>query len=239
MWRWQVVRVTVLLGLLMAAGAAPAEAAKWWGWLDKLSGPGPFRPEFPLLAVDCPFGRAGNDGLCRPKLDEQFDLKLYVTVEIAKWKAPGDPLGDFKKDVNLFATQGIVYLPLANLAADSKTSRLHVADVGVGLGVFWFSGDGVKDGSGNEGGVRARLTIPVRLKITPSELFAPELNEKSRRWRMALSGIYVRTGFDGVPSTFSDNDFFGPAGYRSESSFLGTYGLEIDALRVIRGIRGF
>jgi hypothetical protein len=56
---------------------------------------------------------------------------------------------------------------------------------------------------------------------------------------MVLSGIYVRTGFDGVPGTFSDKDFVGPAGYRSESSFLGTYGLEIDALRIIRGIRGF
>jgi hypothetical protein len=238
MRRWQVVRVTALLGLLACGAATPAEASTWWGWLDKLSGPGPFRPEFPLLAVDCPFGNEGNVHLCQPKPDKPFDVKLYITVEFAKWKAPGDPNGAFKKDVNLFATQGIVYLPLANLTKDSNTSRLHVADVGLGLGVFWFSGEGVKDGSGNEGGLRTRLTIPVRLKITPSELLAPELNSRAR-WRMALSGIYVRTGFDGVPGAFSDNDFFGPAGYRSESSFLGTYGLEIDALRIIRGIRGF
>lgn len=229
-------RVVMLLGVLIAGAARPAEASRWWGWLDKLSGPGPFRPEFPLLAVDCAIGNEGNLRFCLPKPDKPLDLKLYVTVEIAKWKAPGDPNGSFKKDVNLFATQGVVYLPLANLSKDSNTSRLHVADVGVGLGVFWFSGEGVKDSSGNEGGLRTRLTVPVRLKITPSELFAPELNKKLR-WRLALSGIYVRTGFDGVPGAFSDKDFFGPAGYRSESSFLGTYGLEIDALRIIQAIR--
>jgi hypothetical protein len=232
MRRWYVVRILALLGLLAAAGARPAEAA-WWGWLDKLSGPGPFDPRGAVSAT-CAFSGDSGGYLCFP--NDPLDARYYVALELAWWNAPENV--DFPKPVDLFTAQGALYVPLANLKRDRKPSPLNAFDVGMGLGYYRFSGAGVRKSDGRENGVRARLSSPIRLKFIPGELFAGAYKEPRSNARIFWSAFSYQFGFDGIPGSFDSRDFFAPADYRVDSSFLGTYVLQIDGLRIYDALSG-
>jgi hypothetical protein len=233
MRRFPIVRVTALLGLLLAGAAPPVEAAAWWGWLDKLSGPGPFDSRG-AASASCPIGGDSGGYLCFP--NDPLDVKYYAALELAWWNAPGE--GDFPNPVDLFTAQGVFYVPLANLRQNRKPSPLNSLDVGMGLGYYRFSGVGVKKSNGAEGGVRSRLSIPIRLKFTPAELLAGLYKEPRSNARIFWSAFSFQFGFDGLPGSFDSRDFDGPANFRVESSFLGTYVLQIDGVRIYDALSG-
>jgi hypothetical protein len=232
MIRRLVAHVVVVAAVLMAM-SVPAQARGRWGWLDKLSGPGPFYPHVPLFTVTpCAVGQEPNPNPCFPT-NRPLDLKFYTTIEIAKWHADTNHL--FTRDVDLWTLQGIFYVPLINVPNIGKFAPMHAFDVGAGIGVYSFSGPGVKDSSGQEGGRRSRVSIPIRLRFTPSELAASHF--KSQKWRLGLSAFYFRVGFDGLPGSFDESDFFSPPGYAVESSFLDTGAVVIDVLRIVEALR--
>ena len=232
MMRRLVAHVVVVAAVLMAM-SVPAQARGRWGWLDKLSGPGPFYPGVPGFAFTvCAVGQEPSETPCFPTKDP-LELKFYTAVEIADWHADANQL--FTRDVNLFTFQGVFYVPLINLPKVGKVDALHAFDLGAGIGVYRFSGPGVKDASGHEGGHRSRVSIPLRLRFTPSELAASRY--KSQRWRHVLSGFYFRVGFDGLPGSFDEDDFVAPPGYAVKSSFLDTGAVVIDVFRIYDGFR--
>jgi hypothetical protein len=223
----------VIVAAVLLATSAPAHARGPWGWLDKLSGPGPFYPGVPGFSfTPCAVGQEPSLTPCFPT-EKPLELKFYASIEIADWHA--DANQDFTRDVNLFTLQGVFYVPLINLPKVGKFGPMHAFDVGAGIGMYRFSGAGVKDSSGQEGGHRSRVSIPLRLRITPSELAASRF--KSKKWRHVLSGFYFRVGFDGLPGSFDEDDFVAPADYAVESSFLDTGAVVIDVFRIYEGFR--
>jgi hypothetical protein len=230
--RLRVLTVGVLL--VFASGTtAPAEAGSWWGWLDKLSGPGPFDPKGAASAT-CAFGHESSGYLCFP--NNPLDVRYYTTLELARWSAPANQ--DFPKPVDLFTAQGIFYIPVANLKRNRKPSPLNAVDVGAGVGYYRFSGAGVRKSSGADGGVRSRLSIPIRLRFVPGELFAGLYKEPRSNARIFWSAFSYQFGFDGIPGSFDSTDFESPPNYSVESSFLGTYVLQIDGVRIYDALSG-
>jgi hypothetical protein len=56
--------------------------------------------------------------------------------------------------------------------------------------------------------------------------------------RIFWSAFSFQFGFDGLPGSFDSRDFDGPANFRVESSFLGTYVLQIDGVRIYDALSG-
>jgi hypothetical protein len=210
------------LGLL-AALSTRADASGW-GWLDKLSGPGPFDGKF-LVNVPIPCTALGQDRWagCVPK--DPFDLKFYATLEIDRWNSQANPLFT-PDDVDITAWQVVGFVPLTNIPGARKHAFMYAFDVGAGLGAYRFSGAGVRGSDGQSNGAFSRLVIPLRLTFTPSELFATKYTRRRVRTLLAIASFHV--GADIVPGTFDNTDFFGPPGYSVSGSVLKTAAFIID-----------
>lgn len=220
----RLVRVVLVLCLLLAQAPA-AHAARWWGWLDELSGPGPFRPtSVGTVTLPVPWLGIDKDGSAMVLADDFDTRRVYVSFETAFWD--NEETDNFSREVGISSYQFIAFVPFSAFTSDEK-SPLAAFDAGVGFGWYNFHGDGVarKDAS------FTRMSIPFRLKITPSELAAGHL--KSRRLRRFLGAFSYRFGVDSLPGTFDRRDFIGPANYRSKNNWLASYGITIDVLQLL------
>lgn len=149
--------IAVLAGVWLLSARAPAEAN--WGWLEKLSGPGPFAAQlpglnFPLVCIredysrDLFFCDEGARG--RPR--------GHVSLEFQRWESrenglfPADPRGA------LGEVRILDFRP--NLMI-----RLHDAvDVGVGAGFHRFSGPAFD--------AFFKMSVePMRVSLAPFVLF--------------------------------------------------------------------
>ena len=141
---------------------------------------------------------------------------------------------DFIGAVNISTLQGIVFLHPGGFKNDTK-SPLGALDFGAGLGAYRFSGAGVIS-DGHADGAFWRTAIPVRIRLTPSELFARQI--KSTKWRNGLAVFSYMIGWDVLPGTFDGTDFVvSPkgAGYKSTGNAPFTCGLIIDVTPVFFG----
>jgi len=212
-----------------------AHASSPWGWLDKLSGPGPFDANgrlFLPMPITTTRPRAGNPRSIFGVGDSLDDRRLYVVLETTRFTGETNP--NFVGAVNITTLQGIVFLHPAGFKNDTK-SPLGALDLGAGLGAYHFSGAGVI-GDGRPDGAFWRTAIPVRIRLTPSELFARQI--KSTKWRNGLAVFSYMIGWDVLPGTFDSTDFVvSPkgAGYKSTGNAPFTCGLIIDVTPVFFG----
>lgn len=210
-------RLACVVTMVGVAAATPAEAA--WGWLEKLSGPGPFGAQTPAVNFEfvCVYGSESGSptvNLCRPlrpvsgaereDRDVQWQtyrsrLRGFVGLEVQRWESrenllferdprdpaiadPVDPRGDFAQ-VRIFELRPNVMM------------RVHEAvDVGLGLGLHWFSGDAFDS--------FFRLSVePLKLSFAPAALFSQ---------RPAARIVKVNAGVRRFRGEFTNEDFCDP-----------------------------
>jgi hypothetical protein len=227
-------RALAAVALLLLA-SMPAHASSPWGWLDKLSGPGPFDANgrlFLPIPITTTRPRPGTPGSIVGVGDSLDERQLYVVFETARFTGETNP--NFVGAVNITTLQGVVFLHPAGFQKDTR-SPLGALDLGAGLGAYHFSGGGVI-GDGHADGAFWRTAIPVRIRLTPSELFARHI--KSTKWRNGLAVFSYMIGWDVLPGTFDTTDFVvSPkgAGYESTGNAPFTCGLIIDVTPVFFG----
>lgn len=215
---------------------ATAHATSPWGWLDKLSGPGPFDANGRLFVpVPITPRRPDKSGHKRSIFgvgDNLDERRLYVVFETARFT--GETNANFVGAVNITTLQGVVFVHPVGFGDDTK-SPLGALDFGAGFGVYRFSGAGVISDAKPDGAFW-RGAIPIRIRLTPSELVAGRIT--SSKWRNGLAVFSYMIGWDVLPGTFDTTDFVVSAkgrGYRSSGNAPFTCGLIIDITPVFFG----
>lgn len=229
-----IARALVLVTLLLAP-CAPARASSPWGWLDKLSGPGPFDANGRVfLPVPITTTRTQSETAKKKSIfvfgDSIHERRIYTVLETTRFTSETNP--SFVGAVNITTLQGVVFVHPAGFD-DDKTSRLGFLDLGAGVGLYRFSGAGVIS-DGKPDGSFWRGTIPLRIRLTPSELFAKEL--PSAKWRNGLAVFSYMLGWDVLPGTFDTTNFVvssAGAGYRSSGHAPFTCGIIFDITPVL------
>jgi hypothetical protein len=214
---------------LFLLNPATARASSPWGWLDKLSGPGPFDANGRLF-LPVPGTTNTKDGIVAfaHGIDER---RLYVVFETARFTGETNP--NFVGAVNITTLQGVVFLHPEGWRNATEPSALSALDVGAGFGLYRFSGAGVIS-DGKPDGAFWRGVIPIRIRLTPSELFANKL--KGSRWRNGLAVFSYMIGWDVIPGTFDTTDFVVPPsnpGYHSSGNAPFTCGIIVDITPVL------
>ena len=97
-------------------------------------------------------------------------------------------------------------------------------DVGAGIGAYRFEGTTVISGS------LVRTSLPIRVRITFSELFAPALQRNHPTLRRSLRALNYQVGVDVLPGTLSNNEFSAPPNFKASWDVLTTYALTLDLL---------
>jgi hypothetical protein len=216
--------------LLLALTARPASAGlgDWLGWLEGMSGPGPFHG--PTVSIDrlaCWSEPAGGGRIervgfvdrsdpCRNGADRQRRrVRAYLSVELARFRSSRnvlarDPEAD-EAQVDLTRLNALVFARVA-----------QGLEVGGGLGINRFSGEGA---TGEDFGF-TRLTLPLRVRVRPGMWVAPE-----SRWSRL---VHFNVGFDRLPSTFTAADFGQQGPFREEGESLATAYIGFDVLSVLK-----
>jgi hypothetical protein len=173
--------VALVLVLAMPAPGWARDKRDFWGWLERLSGPGPFEPrgtrQFPTIGLRSPFCLSnGRPAIVTAAGD---DRRTCVYFDYAPW---------ISKDDELLGSD--VKLDTFDVGATYRPNRAF--ELGVGLGVYYFRTDGAS---------ATRLTVtPGRLVVRPLMLLGL-LYEKSRAkplspgWQRGLSTLkwYYKT----------------------------------------------
>jgi hypothetical protein len=224
----------MIRALLLATVALLLPGSAWagtspWGWLDKLSGPGPFTANGRLF-VPVPITTTKSRDKIVTFGEGLDDRRVYVVFETARFTGETNP--NFAGAVNITTLHGVVFVHPGGWR--KPKSPLSAFDFGAGLGLYRFSGAGViSDGAAD--GAFSRGAIPLRLRLTPSELAAGRLSPK---WRNGLAVFSYMIGWDLLPGTFSGHQFVltsKGAGYHSSGNAPFTCGLIIDITPVLFG----
>jgi hypothetical protein len=218
------IRRTLLLLLAIVLGA-PADRAEAWGWLEKLSGPGPFVAR-PLPRINAPifcFERDWTPHLltCEGSGTDADEVAGHFNVEISRWVSLENALFGGRADDEEFEVRILQVAPNFML-------RVHpVVDVGVGIGFERFSGPAFET-------FRRAALQPLRVSISPVRAFA------DNRWSRVLR---IDAGVTRIFGEFTADDFCSPGrcnpnlvdrGFRAEGEYLFHYGVVIDLFSAIR-----
>jgi len=225
-----VLRSLVLGIVLVVLTARPASAGlgDWLGWLEGMSGPGPFHgPTVSFDRLACWSEPAGGGRVervafgdhadpCRNGADrERRRVRAYVSVELAHFRSSRNVLArDPEADAAQVGVTRLNALVFARVAQG--------LEVGGGLGLNRFSGDGA---NGESFGF-TRLTLPLRVRVRPGMWVAPE-----SRWSRL---VHFSVGFDRLPSTFEAADFGQQGPFREEGESLATAYIGFDVLSVLK-----
>lgn len=224
--------VRICVGIVMAVALlVPRDAFALIGWIEKLSGPGPFprAREFTLGRLACLIedgtgelkvatilnGDSANRLACL-RDDRVGDkvLRAFLSLEVSTGRSARNELyEDAARDdlqVRAFGMRPIVF------------ARVYRGfDVGVGLGFNRFSG---ADLAGTPYSLW-RVSVPLRLYVTPADLLPRSvLRDKRVGW---LRALYYGEQLDVFPRRFEAADFGAAGSWVSErpdnvrSRFLG------------------
>jgi hypothetical protein len=206
-------RLSLLLMSVVLLWPGHAHAASFWGWLEELSGPGPFKGYLFSTPVACRQGDAwiycGPGKLPRGAKDIRRKVELKFGVLLSD---EHQRFQDLPRDAE--GNVGHVYaVPVTVVYA----FRLHPAfDVGPGAGLLRFSGKGFKP--------IYRLTVaPLHATIRP---LLARRRWGDNRWRRVvrfeIDTALVTAGFDGEDFGNSQTSF------RSNPEFLTKFGFVLD-----------
>jgi hypothetical protein len=206
-------RVLLLMMSVVLLWPSGAHAASFWGWLEELSGPGPFKGwlfSTPLACQqDDEWTYCGPGKLRRDSKETRRRVELkFAVLESDEHQR----FQDLPRDVE--GNAGHVYaVPITVVYA----FQLHrTIDAGPGVGFMRFSGKGFKPL------YRLALT-PVSASIRP--LLARRRwteNRWARVVRFEIDTAFVATGFDGADFGNSQTSF------RSGPEFLTKLGFVLD-----------
>jgi hypothetical protein len=214
-------RVVVLLGVLLLWPNAAFAAKGWWGWLEELSGPGPFRGyvvSFPVLCVrdgeliPCykelpPNSTAEDAAKFRPKRMIYVSVGSLGSDNHLRFKdLPDTP--ENRREVNVLQVSGLYMF------------RLHPAvDVGAGAGTMRLSGMSHDDFDP----IWRFTLVPATVAVRP---FALVNQWKDNRWAGLVRGE-LETSF--VTQGFTAEEFGAPAStFKTGPEFLTRAAVVID-----------
>ena len=231
----RLMRHVILATIVLLLGRS-VEASSPWGWLQKLSGPGEFERRAPGLDVPvwslyprCQDGQTLDDRLFAPAFttsqykanaDERFDRVDLVTYSLVVYIHPA----------------GLLHRDMLCNISKAHSSRLNALDIGTGVVWYRFTGDATAQGVGANGvpltaqGPFTRTALPLRFKITPSELWSPSLEKQHRKTRKILAMFSYTFNVDlGVGSFDQSNfNFKGQGVYHAEHKALWSGGILVD-----------
>jgi hypothetical protein len=211
-------RVVVLLALLTLWPSAAFAAKGWWGWLEELSGPGPFRGfvvSVPLICVSdgevVPCSQKIRTRVPEPE-PEKRRPKRMIMVSVGSLGSddhlrfkdlPDTP--ENRREVNVLQVSGLYMF------------RLHPAvDVGAGAGTMRLSGDGFDP-------IWRFTLVPANVAVRP---FALVNQWKDSKWAGIIRGE-LETSF--VTEGFTAEQFGTPAStFRTGPEFLTRAAVVID-----------
>jgi hypothetical protein len=164
-----------------------AHAARgFWGWLEELSGPGPFRGEAISLTLACVEGQTNRLKSCVPTRRDVSEIRRTVMLRIGVFDSDDGPRfndlpetdADNQGKVRLFSVTGMYLF------------RLHRSfDIGPGAGFVRLSGDRFDP-------FYKLVLTPVNASFTPFALNWPK-SRYARILRLELDNSFVPQGFKG------------------------------------------
>lgn len=218
----------LVLGVMVAATLmTPRQSEAVIGWLEELSGPGPFLAvQLPADRVIC-IARGSNENLgvasawgsARDKSaaqaacarDDPRGVKAFVSVEFPIGRSrenqlfPQDPKGD-RNRVTLIGVRPVFFV-----------RATPGVDLGAGIGFTRFSGDAFDSFT--------RVTIPLRARIVPAAF-----NGKASR----ATALYIALQGDLYPKMFTAADFGARGNWTEDNDFQVSVFLGLDILRLFR-----
>jgi hypothetical protein len=204
-------RLFVLVGLL-ALWPATARAEGWWGWLEELSGPGPFHGGGSFIRLFCVTTKPLGVDTCF----SDGDARILKVIELrGGFLTSGERqrFADATADPNNTHPVHVVRFDLVDMV------RVHkMLDVGGGVGFLRFSGDGFDP--------FYRFTVaPLSVSFTP---FAFKDQRWSRVLRFRFDETYVTKGFNGV------SDFNTRTSFSTGGEFLAAGAIVVDLASLVR-----
>jgi hypothetical protein len=219
---------------LLLVACVPREALAFWGWIEELSGPGPYWGfQFPfdrLICIVKPDGagvttsnRFASSGTDKDDKDDKdnkdkeylacandggvkgFQIRGYLSVEFSRASSKAN---DLFPAVAFTSIKPILFYRVPHVG--------EFIDIGTGVGGNRFSG---KDFA------FWRWSVPLRGRI-----FVPGLKGK---WRAARA-VHLALQADYFPMTFTSADFQIPPGYESHHKFVRSAFISVDLLRALR-----
>jgi hypothetical protein len=209
---------------LLLVACVPREALAFWGWIEELSGPGPYwgfqfpfdrlvcivKPDGAGVATSSRFGSSGTDkdkeylACANDGGVKDVQIRGYLSVEFSRANSKAN---DLFPAVAFTSIKPILFYRVPHVR--------EVIDIGTGVGGNRFSG---KDFA------FWRWSVPLRGRI-----FWPGL-ESGSKWR----AIHLALQADYFPMTFTSADFQIPPGYESHHKFVRSAFLSVDLLRALR-----
>jgi len=202
---------------LLLVACVPRDALAFWGWIEDLSGPGPFWGyQFSFDRLFCvmksgPDGQPGwthiagrgADADAIACMSDSDRVRAFLTVEFLDvWT------GDTERFPHAVTWQGVKPIIFY---------RLHESiDAGVGVGLNHFSGTGFGFW---------RFSVPLRARF-----YAPGLKSGSR-WR----AINLSVQADYLPQKFTTTDFLAPPGPDMGNEVVPSLFISVDVLRLFTG----
>ncbi len=192
-------RTRVLLMIMTAVllSPTPAYAARgFWGWLEELSGPGPFRGGAVSLTVACTEGASNRLKSCVPTRRDVSGIRRTVMVRIGVFDSDDGPRFNDLPETDA-DNQGRVRL---SYVTGLYLFRLHRSfDIGPGVGFVRLSGDGF------DPFYKVVLT-PMNASFTPFAL-KWEKSRYARILRLELDNSFIPQGFKGADFNNSRTKF--------------------------------
>ena len=188
----------LLMMIALLAWPGQAHAARgFWGWLEELSGPGPFTGIFVTsVTVACAGGQATRLGSCVDTRRDVSTIRRTLVVRIGVFDSGDGPRftdlpetdADNQGKVRLTAVTGLYLF------------RLHPSfDIGTGLGFVNLSGEGFDS-------FYKLVLTPVNASFAPFALKWPE-SRYARLLRLELDNSFVPQGFTGADFNNSRTKF--------------------------------
>lgn len=218
--------VTVLFGVLIQVVFAPPAHA-WFGWFDRLSGPGPFKGLQLEAHLIC-FGPSVQftsatviESACPTDPDSPSPRRASINVEFRSLHFTDES----RQYANGHEIAFTTIEPTFSWSVLSGSRKFDVVDVVTGGGMYWFSSEGFES-------FRGLIVEPVRF-----DFHAPWIVRKNI-WA-SLIPVY-RIGWAWFPSGFP-SDAFGGTGEAARRISGGnssvTQGLFVDLEPLVRELR--
>lgn len=239
--------------LLLAAPARVEAGGKddgWWGWIERLSGIGPFRVawdqtakmalEFDRLVcggkngVGSAFspGNAGKLFASAPDLDAAtkeprpracgaFDKpRWFISLNVSPMTND-----DVEADPQSWGPTDLTRSLLMFYVRPWKTPVLHF---GAGAGVYYFNGVGNGDRADQRYSTY-QAVVPVRARVTPFASFKPD----SRVLRNLTRSFYWEGGLDFMPGPIDARQFNSDADYHTKNEWMWTHRFVVNLTTLI------
>jgi hypothetical protein len=204
--------VALVLVLAMPAPGWARDKRDFWGWLERLSGPGPFTPKgVPTVGLRPPVCWNGRE---RISLTAATRGSACLFADLGRWESQDDRL--LGSDVTLTTFDAGVTFPVA-----------FGIEMGAGLGLYKFSTD-LEDPT--------RLTlVPGRLVVKPLQWTAKAFgvaddSRAMRRW--GAFKVYYKTSV--ILGVIESADF-GPdlPYFREKNEAISSWGFLVDLLEFL------